>query len=380
MTDFIFRNLAKHFPVVRSGYSMKRGAQALVRGDGIAAVNHFKEAVEVKTLILKSSHNATVAQAMVQLASAYRLSGDEKEATKVLTDALDILQETSPSDPDLHIHMNNLGVLLRNTNQYPEARAIFSEATKMFSERENILSNINVVMMNAGRNELLYGKDLFRKQTEAEKDKKEDGEEEEEGEGLKDNKVMKYKSSYDILIKAEDLFLLVIEQRRNENPKHENEKDYQDRYHGKMVLEKDETLGLALTSLAEAYIAQYVLLKTEINEMMKKNHNDNQDDKKRMKLILEKALLAMDESIDIKKTLHDEDGNKEADLILLKHQKEEIINLLKKEEKEGKEEIKINCTEVDMTTTQANKVQETNKNMDDEKSDDLDTQTHTFMK
>lgn len=54
---------------------------------------------------------------MIQLASAYKLSGDEMTATNTLTEALDILQEKSPSDPDIYIHMNNLGVLLRNTGQ-----------------------------------------------------------------------------------------------------------------------------------------------------------------------------------------------------------------------------------------------------------------------
>jgi Tfp pilus assembly protein PilF len=117
MADFVLRQLAKHFVSVRSGLSMKRGAQALVRGDGLEAVNYFKEAVSAKTEILKSSRNATVAHAMVQLASAYKLSGDEATATQTMTEAIDILQEKSPSDPDMYLYMNNLGVLLRNSGQ-----------------------------------------------------------------------------------------------------------------------------------------------------------------------------------------------------------------------------------------------------------------------
>lgn len=117
MADFIARTLAKHFVSVRSGLSMKRGAQALVRGDGAEAVQFFQEAVNAKTEILKGTRNKTVAQAMVGLASAHKLAGDELTAASTLTEALDILQETDPSDPDIHIYMNNLGVLLRNTGQ-----------------------------------------------------------------------------------------------------------------------------------------------------------------------------------------------------------------------------------------------------------------------
>jgi hypothetical protein len=149
--------LSTKFAAVRAGASMRRGSAAMGRGDGVAAVAAYAQAVDAKAAVLKTTRHATVARAMAQLAAAHRLNGDQGLASQVqlhahessrdaltivsacaptlslpshftessapshvqvLTECVDIMQETLPaSDPEIPIMMNNLAVMLRNTSQ-----------------------------------------------------------------------------------------------------------------------------------------------------------------------------------------------------------------------------------------------------------------------
>jgi|AntAceMinimDraft_5_1070358.scaffolds.fasta_scaffold49168_2 hypothetical protein len=103
---------------------------------------------------------------MVNLAAAQRLSGDEFTAARTLTDAVEVLQDTLASgDPEVPVAMNNLAVMLRNTRQTAEARAVFAEALRLASALPADAAggghDHTVMQVNASRNELAIGSDAL---------------------------------------------------------------------------------------------------------------------------------------------------------------------------------------------------------------------------
>jgi len=106
----------------------------------------------------------------VNLAAAHRLNGDEFTAASTLTEAVDVLQTTiAPDEPEILVAMNNLAVMLRNTRQTAEAKAVFAEALRLASALPSSDGgaghDYTMMQVNASRNELVIGADALAQAT-----------------------------------------------------------------------------------------------------------------------------------------------------------------------------------------------------------------------
>ena len=159
--SFIAEFLASRFVGVRGGISLNRGARALAAGKAEEAVRHFEDAVEAKTAAMGTAKHPVVGRALTELAAAHRLNKDSDKAAAALVDAVEIFQEQMPTDPETAITMNNLAVMLRNSGQHVQARAVFGEALRLMREKiypDNPLHHdLAAVAVNAARNELASG-------------------------------------------------------------------------------------------------------------------------------------------------------------------------------------------------------------------------------